>query len=86
MVKQKISSQSPKDKNKHSANTISTKTVYSALLKNVFLQNISLRTLNTYLFPANTIPLMNASTICTSVVVQCDNEINFNNANCQTEQ
>ena len=36
IVKQKISSQTPKDKNKYSANTISTKTVYSALLKNVF--------------------------------------------------
>ena len=37
IAKQKISSQTPKDKNKYSIHTISTKTVYSALLKNVFL-------------------------------------------------
>ena len=49
IVKQKISSQTPKDKNKYSANTISTKTVYSALLKNVFFtpyrgkQNLKIR-------------------------------------------
>ena len=36
IVKQKIYSQASNDKNKNSANTISTKTVYSALLKNVF--------------------------------------------------
>ena len=36
IVKQKIYSQTSNDKNKYSANTISTKTVYSALLKNVF--------------------------------------------------
>ena len=37
IVKQKISSQSSNDKHKNSAITISTKTAYSALLKNVFL-------------------------------------------------
>ena len=36
IVKQKISSQTPKDKNKYHANTISTKTVYSAFLKMFF--------------------------------------------------
>ena len=36
IVKQKIYSQTLNDKNKNSPNTISTKTVYSALLKDVF--------------------------------------------------
>ena len=43
-------------------------------LHSIIPQNISVQTLNTHLFPANTIPLINASTICISVVVQCDND------------